>query len=199
MAFSFYRHKGRSRAVWALVLLLGNAVCISSAGAQAFTAAHLQAARRAVAAIHATDQFDAFLPDAALDLKNELSQRDPNLAGLISKTVDAQAMLLVPRRADLEKEVARVYAKHFSEADLNEITKFYASDTGKKLLQQGPASMAESVGAYDIWRQGVAQDLNIGVSKALDAALNAETAKTPRQRPKPAAAKNPPAALKFGQ
>lgn len=149
----------------------------SFAAAQSLTPAHLQAARQAIAAIHATDQFDSFLPETARAIKNELSQRDPNLAGIISQTVDEQTMLLIPRRADLEKEAARVYAKHFSETELNDIAKFYSSATGKKLLREGPAAMAESVGAYEIWRQGVAQDLTAAVGKALDAKLEAEAAK----------------------
>ncbi|KAA6205576.1 MAG: DUF2059 domain-containing protein [Candidatus Tokpelaia sp.] len=197
MALSFFQHQ-RAWCIAAALTITGGSAALSPAAAQIVTPSHLQAAQRAIAAIHATDQFDSFLPDTALELKNELSQRDPNLAGLISKTVDEQAMLLVPRRADLEKEVARVYARHFTEAELNEIAGFYGSSTGKKLLKEGPASMAESVGAYDIWRQGVAQDLGAGVGKALDAKLNAESAGR-QQRQNPGQTKDKPMALKFGQ
>ena len=66
--------------------------------------AQLQSAQKAIAAIHATDQFDEFLPSTARDLKDELMRKDPNLANVISDTVDEQAMALAKRRADLEKE-----------------------------------------------------------------------------------------------
>jgi|GEM_PF-892443 len=180
MLLSFCKRKKYLRAALTAVCLMGGAVSVSlpvvsAASAQAITDSQLAAARKVIAAIHATDQFDSFLPDTALDLKNELSQRDPNLADVISKTVDEQTMLLIPRRTDLEKEVARVYAKHFTEAELNDIAKFYNSPAGKKLLKEGPNAMAESVGAFEIWRQGVAQDLAVNVGKALDKKLAGQT------------------------
>jgi len=185
---SFLYRRNKARFVAAALVFAGLGWAAAPAAAQIVAPSHLQAAQRAIAAIQATNQFDSFLPDTALELKNELSQRDPNLSGLISRTVDEQAMLLVPRRADLEKEVARIYARHFTETELNEMAAFYGSSTGKKLLREGPAAMAESVGAYDIWRQGVAQDLGAGVGKALDARLQAGAAKSSK-----------PPALRFGQ
>jgi len=159
-----------------LVALLGMAAIsgLGSARAQEISASHLQAARKTIAAIHATDQFDTFLPRTARELKNELMRKDPNLEKVISQTVDEQALVLVSRRADLEKEAARVYAKHFTEGELNTITEFYSSATGKKLLKEGPEAMADSVGAYDIWRQGIAQDLAANVGKALGDKLKAK-------------------------
>jgi len=186
MMFMFHRRLGRHTA-FATLCLAGGLICAPEAQAQTITSSHLQAARQAIAAIHATDQFDSFLPDTALAMKNELSQRDPNLADLISKTVNEQVMKLVPRRAALEKEVARVYAQHFTEAELKDIAKFYSGSAGKKLLKDGPAAMAESVGVYEIWRQGVGQDLAAAVGKSLDDQLNAEAAaqdaQSAKQRP----------------
>lgn len=166
-AISFCRRFASQAAAAILGLGLG------FANAEEISASHLQAARKAIAAIQATEQFDMFLPHTARELKNELMRKDPNLEKVISKTVDEQAFLLVPRRADLEKEVARVYAKHFTERELNDITNFYSSAAGKKLLQKGPEAMADSVGAYDIWRQGIAQDLAANVGKVLNETLNA--------------------------
>ncbi|MHC5308129.1 DUF2059 domain-containing protein [Bartonella sp. LJL80] len=139
--------------------------------AQDISDAHLQAARKAIAAIHATDQFDDFLPSTARDLKDELMRKDPNLASVISDTVDEQAMALIKRRADLEKEAARAYAKHFSQAELDQIAAFYNSDTGKKLLSEGPVAVRDILSAYDVWRQGIAQDLATNVGKAMSAKL----------------------------
>jgi len=179
MMLSFYRRGAARGAGFAALCLAGSLAFAPAAAAQTVTSSHLQAARQAIAAIHATDQFDSFLPDTALAMKNELSQRDPNLADMISKTVDTEAMKLVARRADLEKEVARVYAKHFTEAELKDIAKFYNSPSGKKLLKEGPGAMTESVGVYEIWRQGVGQDLAAAVGKSLDQQLDAAAAAQP--------------------
>ncbi|AQT47214.1 DUF2059 domain-containing protein [Bartonella choladocola] len=146
--------------------------------------AQLQSAQKAIAAIHATDQFDEFLPSTARDLKDELMRKDPNLANVISDTVDEQAMALAKRRADLEKEAARAYAKHFSQAELDQITAFYTSDTGKKLLTEGPVAVRDILSAYDVWRQGVAQDLAANVGKAMAQKLGTQKRAAP----------NPPAA-----
>ncbi|RCL00107.1 MAG: hypothetical protein JSC189_001274 [Candidatus Tokpelaia sp. JSC189] len=157
-----------SASLGALVIL---SLGLGFVGAQSISNSHLQAARQVIAAINATDQFDIFLPRTARELKDGLMRKDPNLEKIISQTVDEQALALASRRADLEKEVARVYAKHFSENELNQITQFYNSPTGKKLLKEGPSAMADSIGAYDIWRQGISQDLVANVGKVLNEKL----------------------------
>ncbi|RWF21450.1 MAG: DUF2059 domain-containing protein, partial [Mesorhizobium sp.] len=111
----------------------------SPAFAQDVSESHLKAARAAVVAIHATDSFDNILPQAAAALESQLIQKNPDMQELIAKTVTEKAMSLAARRADLEKEAAMAYAKVFSEKELNDIAAFYSSDSGKKLLDSGPA------------------------------------------------------------
>ncbi|AQS41789.1 MAG: Hypothetical protein BHV28_11010 [Candidatus Tokpelaia hoelldobleri] len=139
----------------------------AGADAQKISASQLQAARKAVAAIHATDQFDEFLPGIMVDLKNKWMGLYPNYEKEISAVVDEQALALTPRRTDLEKEAARAYAKQFSEKELNQIAAFYNTEAGKKLIEKGPVAMVEALNAYKIWRQGIAQDLDANVQKAL--------------------------------
>ncbi len=81
----------------ALVLMSG----IHAASAQEISEAHLEAARAAISAINATEQFDEILPNAARSLKGELIQKDPNLEALITKTVDDKAFgsCFPPRRS----------------------------------------------------------------------------------------------------
>jgi len=139
----------------------------TGADAQKISASQLQAARKAIAAIHATDQFDEFLPGIMVDLKNKWMGLYPNYEKEISAVVDEQALALTPRRTDLEKEAARAYARQFSEKELNQIAAFYSTSAGKKLIEKGPVAMVEALNAYKIWRQGIAQDLDANVQKAL--------------------------------
>ncbi|RCL02227.1 MAG: hypothetical protein JSC161_000925 [Candidatus Tokpelaia sp. JSC161] len=132
---------------------------------------HFQAAHKVLSIIHATDQFDYFLPHTMIALKNELMRNDPHLEKMISQTVDEQAMILIERRADLEREVVGIYAKHFTEDELKNIAIFYSSPVGKKLLMGGPEAMADSVKAYDMWRQAFGHDLAVNVEKALNEKL----------------------------
>lgn len=156
----------------ALVLLAG----IHAASAQEISASHLEAARAAISAIQATDQFDEILPSAARALKAELIQKDPHLEALITKTVDDKAIALASRRADLETEAARAYANTFSEDELKAITAFYTSEAGKKLLTEGPIVTREVIRAANIWQNGVARDLAQNVGEVLAAQAGAAAA-----------------------
>jgi hypothetical protein len=152
------------------------------AQAQEITDSHLAAARAAIAAIHATDPYDGILLQAADSLKSELIQKNPNLLDLISQTVDETVLALAARRGDLETEAATLYAKSFSEADLTAITAFYTSDTGKKLLSDGPIATRELGKSADIWAKGVARDL----AEKVAATLAEKTPKTPEGGAAPA-------------
>jgi hypothetical protein len=128
---------------------------------------HLKAARAALAAIGATEDFDGILPQAAAALKQELIQRNPDLQEIIIKTVDEETLKLAVRRADLEKEAALAYARVFSEDDLKAIAAFYITETGKKLLSDGPIVTREIFKAAEIWQRGVARDLGTNVGAIL--------------------------------
>ena len=129
------------------------------ASAQDIAESHLSAARAVVASLRATEEFDVILPSAAQALKSELIQKNPDLQALIIEIVDQTAIALAARRGDLEREAATIYARTFSEAQLNEISTFYNSETGKKLLVDSPIVMREVYGAADIWQRGIARDL----------------------------------------
>ena len=144
------------------------------ASAQDISADHLKAARAAVAAIGATDPFDEILPEAAAGLKQQLINKNPDMQEIISTTVDEKALALAPRRTDLEKEAATAYAKNFSIEDLNAIAAFYNSETGKKLLENGPVVLRDVSKAAQIWQNGVARDLAVEVGKSLDAIIAAQ-------------------------
>lgn len=156
----------RVRAVAAGVAI-ASLMAVSQGAAQEISESHLKAARAAVSAIKATDEFDAILPAAARALKDQLVQQSPDLYEVIDKTVNEKALALTARYGDLQKEAATAYAKVFSEADLNAIAAFYNSDAGKKLLSDGPIVTRELLRAADIWQRGVARDLAVQVAEVL--------------------------------
>ena len=161
---------GIRRLKWALCgsLMLGLA---SPVFAQEPSTEHLAAARQAIKALGATQQFDAILPNAAQGLKASLIQTAPNYQEIISATVDETALSMVGRRADLEREAASIYAKNFSVDDLNAITAFYESPAGKKLLETGPIVTRELLRAAEVWSNGISRDLTIETETSLRATL----------------------------
>ena len=137
---------------------------------------HLAAARGAMSAIRATDQFDAILPRAAQNLKASLIQTAPNFQDTISVTVDETALEMAGRRADLEREAAAIYARNFTVEELNGIRQFYESEAGRKLLESGPVATRELLQAAEVWQNGITRDLAAATEAALRAALGAAPA-----------------------
>lgn len=150
---------GLGKAAAASILISGF-VFGTAARAQEISAEHIAAAKQAIAALGVTDRFDNILPGLAERLKGELIQASPNVQDAITATVDAKALELAPRRADLEREAALTYARAFSVEELKAISAFYGSETGKKLLKDGPIATRELMKAADIWAAGINRDLN---------------------------------------
>ena len=179
----------RVRRVTAVLAASAFVALASQSYAQEIAESHLKAARAAIAAVNVTGQYDNILPAAALTIKQQLIQQNPDLTDLIISTVDEKTIAIAGRRADLEREVALAYARVFSEADLNAITAFYASDAGKKLLAEGPIVSREVVKAAEIWQRGISRDLatEVGnqISKVVDEQVKANAAAAP-QNPAPA-------------
>ena len=149
----------RARRITVALAAVATFALCGAASAQEVSESHLKAARAAVDAINATDEYDVILPTAARALKTEMIQKNPDLQELIIKTVDEQTIKLVSRRGDLEREAALAYAKSFSEDQLNQIAAFYQSEAGIKLLSNGPIVTRELIKAAQIWQNGVARDL----------------------------------------
>jgi hypothetical protein len=159
-----------------------------SARAQEVPAEHMQAARDAITALGVTNRFDAILPSIMDRLTAQLIQAYPNLQDVISAKVEEEALKLAARRADLEREAALVYAKAFTAEELKQITAFYNSEAGKKLLKDGPIATRELLKAADIWTSGIARDLEQQANTAL---LSEVQAQQPAAAPAPAPAEAP--------
>jgi hypothetical protein len=169
---------GRLAAVAVVVTGFGAA----SALAEDPSPEHIKAARGTIAAVGATSNFDTILPTIAGQIKEQLIQATPNYEPVITEIVDAEAIKIAARRADLEKEAAKVYAQTFTTEELSAITAFYTSPVGKKLLENGPIAQRELAKAADIWAGGISRDLSKASTAAINAKLAAEDkAKAPQQ------------------
>jgi hypothetical protein len=58
---------------------------------------------------------------------------------------------------DLEKLVVPIYQKHFTEQEIRETIEFYNSPTGRKVVQQLPMVMQESMAVGRVYGQQLAQ------------------------------------------
>ena len=158
------------------VTLIVSAGLAGAAKAQEVTEEQIKTARAAIDAIGATSRFDDILPGLASRVKSTFVQASPNHEQEINAVVDEQALALAPRRADLEKEAATIYAKTFTQEELKAIADFYASAAGKKLLADGPIATREVMKAAEIWAAGVDRDLRTESGNKLDKMLGAKPA-----------------------
>src|SRR5690606_22972124 len=97
----------------------------------------------------------------------ELIQKNPDLQADINRIVDQTALSLAVRRGDLEKEASLAYARVFTEAELKDIATFYQSESGKKLMNDGPIAGREIIKAAEIWQRGIGRDLAQQVGEQL--------------------------------
>jgi hypothetical protein len=149
------------RILFALVIL-GTGLAVQPGAFAAndeVTAAQIDLASKAIQASQTTRSFDNVLPNLADLTQNRLIQRRPDLHEEIANAVQAAALKLVPRRTDLDRDVARIWAKAFTEDELKEIVAFYTSPAGKKLVTIGPKVAADSMNALKGWSDRVGEEL----------------------------------------
>lgn len=126
---------------------------------QEISESHVAAAAKAVKATQSSNRFDNILPGLAEQAKAELIRNMPDQEVKITEIVDEAAIALAPRRADLEKEVAQIFAKVFSEQELTQLADFFGSELGQKFLSESPLVLRETDRAARVWSQGVQRDI----------------------------------------
>jgi hypothetical protein len=107
----------------------------------------------------ATKMFDPLLAGVIEYHKNFFMQNNPNL----SKDLDGIAQKLVvdlaPRRAEMQQQIARIYAEHFTEQELKDALAFYRTPLGKKLIDEEPKVLDQSMKAADDWSRKFADEV----------------------------------------
>jgi hypothetical protein len=144
----------------AVALAVGLAIGLAGvAKAQEVTEAHLAAALDAVHAAKTSRGFDNLLPLLSQQTQNKLIRMRPDQHQVIAQVVDAEALELVARRKDLDNDVARIWAKYFTEDELTAIATFYKSPAGSKLADIGPKVVGETLQSVKGWSDRVGEEM----------------------------------------
>jgi hypothetical protein len=64
-----------------------------------------------------------------------------------------------PRESELVDESARIYASHFTEAELKQILAFYQSPLGRKMVAEEPKALDESVANAGNWGDKLSEEI----------------------------------------
>ncbi|MEI7805800.1 MAG: DUF2059 domain-containing protein [Hyphomicrobiales bacterium] len=157
-----YAFNGAKRAALTAALLMAFAAPVS---AQQPTAGALATAKEIVAIKGASNLFGAIIPSVVEQAKALFLQSNPMLGKDLNETAAALRKDLEPRQVELSNEVARLYATHFSEAELKEVLAFYKTAVGKKMIEQEPRALEQSMQFAQSWRNKFSEEV-IGKMRA---------------------------------
>lgn len=146
------------------------ALCFSVGSASAqqpIPADAVAAARELMTAMKVTDQFKALLPNVLQAMKPAIVQGRPD----VEKDFDVIAPVLLDgmnvRVNELANELAGVYARNFTPAEMRQITAFYHSPAGQKLVEKMPAISQQSLPIGQAWGQKIATELQGRIAEEL--------------------------------
>jgi uncharacterized protein len=140
------RSTSRAAAVAVVLVAFGPA-----AHSQQPSAAAMATARQLIAATGATTVFNPLIAGVVEQAKLLYLQQNPALAKDLNEIADKMRTDLAPRFAELSEEMARLYATHFTDQELKAILVFYQSQAGKKLLDQQPTVVDDSMKFAQEW------------------------------------------------
>lgn len=130
----------------------------------------LEAARALIIATRATANMELLI-DAMVPSMVELLKRDK-----ADIPEDVIAKFIPEFRAEMQKALpqitelyARVYAKHFTLQELQDVAKFYESPLGRKLIAETPLILKETLPIAQQWGEKVGQQAAINAIAKLRA------------------------------
>jgi hypothetical protein len=123
------------------------------------TPAHLAAAVDAVTHAPLTANFDGILPQLSSQVQSRLTTVRPDLHKEVASAVQDTAMKLASRRASLDDDLGRVWAKAFTLDELKQIAAFYKSPAGIKFIQLGPQVARDSLQTTKLWSDRMNDEL----------------------------------------
>jgi hypothetical protein len=92
--------------------------------------------------------------------RNFFLQNNPNLGKELDAVAQKLAADLAPRKAEMQQELTRIYAAHFTEQELKDALAFYKTPLGKKLISEEPKALEESMKAADDWSRRLAVEID---------------------------------------
>ena len=123
----------------------------SIANAQQTSVAAIQTAKEIVKVTGATALFTPLIPGVIEQAKNLFLQQNPALAKDLNEIAIQLRTELAPRMEELNAEVAKLYATHFTEAELKDLLAFYKTPVGMKLITEQPKVGEEGLKFAQTW------------------------------------------------
>lgn len=150
------------------VVLVGVALAAPlPALAAAPTPAALAAAGEIVKLSGASTLFNTLVPGVVEQSKILFLQQNPGLAGDLNEIGTKMRADLAPRLNELNAEVAKIYAGHFTEQELKDLLAFYNSPVGKKFVASQEAIVNSSLKFAQEWANKLSEEVTVKMREEL--------------------------------
>ncbi|SRR5271155_777967 len=103
--------------------------------------------------------FDPLVRGVVEKVKNQFMQTNFMFAKDLNEIAANLEREYATRAGELVDITARIYAEHFSEAELKDILAFYQSPVGRKVIVEEPKVMDESMNRAGQWGDALAEDV----------------------------------------
>ena len=152
---------GKSIFVVFIAVAVGAGAWPMPAAAQEISPSRLAAAGRVALSAPTIRDWDVILPQLATQVKDRLIAQRPDLFREIAVAVDETALeIAAERRAELDNDIARIWARAFTEDELIAIDAFFSSDVGVKYKEVASKTVGpEIVQASRNWRNRLGDEL----------------------------------------
>ncbi|MEM9221052.1 MAG: DUF2059 domain-containing protein [Pseudomonadota bacterium] len=124
-----------------------------------FEASHLRAAQNVISLIGGDVTFDDILPRIANQTRAVFTRTNPALTREIEVAVNEAALAMVPRRIELSKTLQLIWARRFSEEELNQLAEFFNGPLGSKYVEMFPIVSALALGASKQYEQVISAEM----------------------------------------
>ena len=135
------------------------ALCDYGFAQQKPTAAAIETAKEIVQIKGGENLFGSLIPGVIEQGKAMFEQQNPALSKDLTTVAAKLRTELAPRMSEVNIEVAKAYASHFSEAELKEMLAFYKSPLGRKMTSEEPKALAQAVNFAQEWAQKFSEEV----------------------------------------
>jgi uncharacterized protein len=120
----------------------------------------LAAARDMLVAKGGNTFFDPVVPGVIESVKNSFVPTNPQLYKELNDVAALLRKDYEPKRAEVLNNVARIFAQHFTEQELKDITAFYKTPLGQKMLKEEPVAIEQSIKGAEEWANNFSETVN---------------------------------------
>jgi hypothetical protein len=134
-------------------------LAVPASAQQQPSAAALTSAREIVELKGAMTLFAPVVPGVIERVKLTFLQSNPNLQNDLNTVANALRTEYTPRSVEIRDQIARLYTQHFNEQELKDILTFYKSPLGKKMNQEEPKFVDQSMVFVEGWADKLSEEV----------------------------------------